>query len=225
MRNGHPEASAEKAVGEVILVKRRAQVLGDHLCTGEDGKLLRLVYAHVVKARCLDRAAMDAALDLVVEEGMHRLTLHLLGDDQQRSLLLNGVVARGEEVRDADELSVGHVEECVLELALRHLGVGGKEGEVKPRSKDMPLTSSSSVLSERPSCVVMTPSLFTCSIASLMRLPISWSMLAKINATCAIYDLDFTGFACYVRETSTSREARSVPRMRSMEFVPVEELR
>src|SRR6266853_879810 len=84
----------------------------------------------------------------------------------------------------------------------------------------MPSTTSSSVSKDFASSTVMTPSLPTFFIASARNLPISESPLAEIVPTWAISSFDVTFFEFFFRSATTASTARSMPRLRSIGFMP-----
>src|SRR6187200_925138 len=84
----------------------------------------------------------------------------------------------------------------------------------------MPSTTSSSVSSDFASSTVITPSLPTFFIASARNWPISASPFAEIVPTCAISWLDVTFLEFFCRSATTASTARSMPRLRSIGFIP-----
>ena len=54
------------------------------LATGEDGDVLEHGLATVAEARGLDGGDLEAAAELVDDEGRERLAFHVLGDDEER---------------------------------------------------------------------------------------------------------------------------------------------
>src|ERR1700726_2705631 len=84
----------------------------------------------------------------------------------------------------------------------------------------MPSTTSSSVSKDFASSTVITPSLPTFFIASARNLPISTSPLAEIVPTWAISSLEVTFFEFFCRSATTASTARSMPRLRSIGFMP-----
>src|SRR5690242_6312471 len=84
----------------------------------------------------------------------------------------------------------------------------------------MPSTSSSSFSSPLPSSTVITPSLPTLSIASAIVLPIDSSALAEIAPTCAISLLVVQGLLIFLSSSTTAITALSMPRLRSIGFMP-----
>ena len=84
----------------------------------------------------------------------------------------------------------------------------------------MPSTTSSSVSKDFASSTVITPSLPTFFIASARNLPISTSPLAEIVPTWAISSFEVTFFEFFFRSSTTASTARSMPRLRSIGFIP-----
>src|SRR3954453_9129071 len=89
-----------------------------------------------------------------------------------------------------------------------------------PRSNCMPSTTSSSVSRLLASSTVMTPSLPTFFMASARNLPISASPLAEMVPTWAISSFEVTFFGFFTRSATTASTARSIPRFRSIGFMP-----
>src|SRR6202011_3669682 len=88
------------------------------------------------------------------------------------------------------------------------------------RSNCMPSTTSSSVSSDLASSTVMTPSLPTFFMASERNLPISASPLAEMVPTWAISSFEVTFLEFLTRSATTASTARSIPRFRSIGFMP-----
>src|SRR5215469_7096193 len=84
----------------------------------------------------------------------------------------------------------------------------------------MPSTTSSSVSSDLASSTVMTPSLPTFFIASARNLPTSASPLAETVPTWAISSFEVTFLEFFSRSVTTASTARSIPRFRSIGFMP-----
>src|SRR5271156_5837394 len=84
----------------------------------------------------------------------------------------------------------------------------------------MPSTTSSSVSSDLASSTVMTPSLPTFFMASERNLPISASPLAEMVPTWAISSFEVTFLEFLTRSATTASTARSMPRFRSIGFMP-----
>ncbi len=84
----------------------------------------------------------------------------------------------------------------------------------------LPSTTSSSVSRLLASSTVMTPSLPTFFMASARNLPISESPLAEIVPTWAISSFEVTFFEFFFRSSTTASTARSMPRLRSIGFMP-----
>src|SRR5215218_7159499 len=84
----------------------------------------------------------------------------------------------------------------------------------------MPSTTSSSNSRPLASSTVITPSLPTFSIASAIFSPTSRSPLAEMMPTWAISLVPATGFERALRSSTTLATARSMPRLRSIGFIP-----
>ena len=84
----------------------------------------------------------------------------------------------------------------------------------------MPSTTSSSVSKDFASSTVITPSLPTFFIASARNLPISELPFAEIVPTWAISSFEVTFFEFFFRSSTTASTARSMPRLRSIGFMP-----
>src|SRR5271167_3417549 len=84
----------------------------------------------------------------------------------------------------------------------------------------MPSTTSSSVSSDFASSTVITPSLPTFFMASARNLPISASPLAEMVPTWAISSFEVTFLEFLTRSATTASTARSMPRFRSIGFMP-----
>src|ERR1700686_5015502 len=84
----------------------------------------------------------------------------------------------------------------------------------------MPSTTSSSVSRDFASSTVITPSLPTFFMASARNLPISASPLAEMVPTWAISSFEVTFLEFLTRSATTASTARSIPRFRSIGFMP-----
>src|SRR6186713_3010499 len=84
----------------------------------------------------------------------------------------------------------------------------------------MPSTMSTSVSSDLFSSTVMTPSLPTFCIACAIILPMAASPLAEMVPTCATSDEEATGLARFSMSLTTASTAMSMPRFRSIGFMP-----
>src|SRR3954447_9604230 len=84
----------------------------------------------------------------------------------------------------------------------------------------MPSTMSSSVSAVLASSAVITPSFPTFCIAFAIMSPIDLSPFAEMVPTCAISSEDFTFLARFSMSFTTSATARSIPRFRSIGFMP-----
>ena len=84
----------------------------------------------------------------------------------------------------------------------------------------MPSTTSSSVSRLLASSTVMTPSLPTFCIASAIIWPIDLSPLAEIGADLGDFVDEVTFLAFFLSSATTASTARSMPRLRSIGFMP-----
>src|SRR3989475_7788344 len=84
----------------------------------------------------------------------------------------------------------------------------------------MPSTTSSSVSSDLASSTVITPSLPTFFMASARKRPISASPLAEMVPTWAVSSLEVTFLEFFLRSSTMASTARSMPRFRSIGFIP-----
>src|ERR1700730_6910806 len=84
----------------------------------------------------------------------------------------------------------------------------------------MPSTTSSSVSSDLASSTVITPSLPTFFMASERNLPISASPLEEMVPIWAISSFEVTFLEFLTRSATTASTARSIPRFRSIGFMP-----
>src|SRR5205814_3178378 len=66
-----------------------AEIFADHFAASEDRNVLEHGLAAIAEARGLDRRDLEAAAQLVDDQGRQRLALDILRDDQQRTPTLN----------------------------------------------------------------------------------------------------------------------------------------
>ena len=105
-----------------------AEILGDQRAGAEDGDVLEHRLAAIAEARRLDRRDLEAAAQLVDDQGRQRLAIDVFGDDQQR---LAGLHDRFEDRQHRlQRRQLLLVEEDVGLLEFRHhlLGVGDEIG-------------------------------------------------------------------------------------------------
>ena len=95
-----------------------------------------------------------------------------------------------------------------------------KYGETKPRSNCIPSTNSVVLSIVFDSSTVITPSLPTFSIAPAISLPISISLLAEMDATCAISSLSLMTLDCFLISSTASSTALSIPRFNPIGLMP-----
>src|SRR6478735_2960003 len=119
-------SAAEQVEGGVLELE--TDLLGDDLATGEDGDVGEHRLAAVAEAGSLDGDRLERALDLVHDERRERLTLDVLGDDQQRLARLHDLLEERDEVLDVADLGVRDEHVGVVEDGLHALGVGDEVG-------------------------------------------------------------------------------------------------
>ena len=80
--DGHPARASEISKRE--LIELLAELFRDHLAAGEHGEILQHLLAAIAEARRLHGRDLQSPAQLVDDEGRERLTLDLLGDDDDR---------------------------------------------------------------------------------------------------------------------------------------------
>src|SRR5882762_6487667 len=93
----------DDTLGAAEIVERRVlelqpELFRNHLATGENSDVAQHLLATVAKARRLDGADFERAAELVDDERRQRLTLDVLGDDQQRLTRLCDFLEHRQEV-------------------------------------------------------------------------------------------------------------------------------
>src|SRR5439155_1575247 len=86
------------------------------------------ISASVAEPRRLDGTHLQRAAQLVDDQGRERLTLHVLGDDEQRPTGLRHLLEDGEQVLHRRDLLVVDQNVGVLEGRLHLLGIGDEVG-------------------------------------------------------------------------------------------------
>src|SRR5271169_5739018 len=101
-----------------------AEVLADHLTTGQDGDVLEHGLAPIAEAGGLDRRDLEAAAQFVDDQRRQRLTLDILGDDQQRVAALHHCFEQGQDHLETGQLLLEEQDVRLLELADHLLRIG-----------------------------------------------------------------------------------------------------
>ena len=71
-------------IRERCFLKREANLVRDHLTTGQDGDVLEHGLASIAEFRRLDRRGLEDALEIIDDERRERFALDLFRDDEQR---------------------------------------------------------------------------------------------------------------------------------------------
>src|SRR6056297_3285486 len=117
-----PLGLTEQVEGDVLELE--ADVLADHLGTGERGHVLQHRLAAVAEARGLHGGGLEGAADLVDDERGERLAVDVLGDDHQRAAGLHDLLEHRHEIADRGDLRRHEQQVGVIEGRLHALGVG-----------------------------------------------------------------------------------------------------
>ena len=118
--------AAEHVEGHVLELD--AEVFGDDLAAGEDGDVLEHGLAAIAEARSLDGGDLQAATELVDDEGRESLAFDVLGDDEQRLAGLHDSFEDRQHGLERRELLLVDEDVGVLELGHHLLGVGDEVG-------------------------------------------------------------------------------------------------
>jgi hypothetical protein len=123
----HDPTGAAQQVERGVL-QLEADVLGDHLATGQDRDVAEHGLTAVAEAGRLHRDGLERATDLVDDQRRQRFTLDVLGDDQQRLAALHDLLQDRQQVLDRRDLAVDHEDVGVVEDGLHLLGVSDEVG-------------------------------------------------------------------------------------------------
>src|SRR5436305_4587083 len=108
-----------------------AEILADHLTTGQDRKIIKHGFAPVAKARRLHRRDLEAAPQFVDDQGGERLALDILGNNQQRIAALDNCFEDRQQRLQARQLFFVQQDVRAVELADHLFGVSHKiRGEI-----------------------------------------------------------------------------------------------
>ena len=117
---------AQHVEGDVLELD--ADVLADHLATGQDGNVLEHRLASVAEARCLAGGHLETSAQSVDDERGKSLAFDILGDDHQRAPRLNDLFENRQHVLHVRDLLLVEHDEGILELRDHLLGVGDEIG-------------------------------------------------------------------------------------------------
>src|SRR6266568_2091690 len=105
-----------------------AEILADHLATGQDRDILEHRLPTVAETRRLDRTHLEPAAQLVDDERGKRLALDILGDDQQRPRRLYHRFEDRQHRLEARQLFLVDENVRVIQFGDHLLGVGDEIG-------------------------------------------------------------------------------------------------
>jgi hypothetical protein len=198
-----------------------AEVFGDHLAAGQDGDVFQHGLAAIAEARRLDGRDLEAAAQLVDDQGGQRLAFDVLGDDQQRLAGLHHRFEQRQHRLQAGELLLVDQDVGVLELGDHLLGVGDEVGREIAAVElhafdDFEFGLEALGFFDRDDAFVadLLPSPRRSSCRSTA------SPLAEMVPTWAISSFDLTFLERFLRSATTASTALSMPRFRSIGFMP-----
>src|SRR4051812_6633830 len=108
---------------QLRVLELEAELLGDDLAAGEHGDVLEHPLAAVAEAGCLDRNGGEDATELVDDDRRKRLTLEVLGDDDERLAGLDDLLENRQQILDRTDLLVRDQDVRVVEHGLHAIGV------------------------------------------------------------------------------------------------------
>src|SRR5258706_11582449 len=123
----------DDALGAAEIVERRVlelqpELLRNHLATGENSDVAQNLLATISKARRLDGADLQRAAELVDDERRQRLTLDVLGDNQQRLTRLCDFLEHRQEVLHRRDFLLVDEDVGVFDRAFHLFGIGNEVG-------------------------------------------------------------------------------------------------
>src|SRR6266480_5043636 len=110
------------------ILKLDAEVGGDHGAAREDGNILEHRLAAVAEAGGFDRRDLEPAAQLVDHEGGQRLTLYVLGNDQQRLAGLHHRLQQRQQLLQSGQLLFVDQDIRILHLDPHFVGIGDEVG-------------------------------------------------------------------------------------------------
>jgi hypothetical protein len=114
-------------------------LLGDHVTMREDGDVFEQCLAAIAESRGLDGHAGEGAADLVHDQRRERLTLDVLGHDQEGSVQLRDLLEQGEQVLHGADALLVKKDEGLFEHGLHLDRVGDEIGREIPAVELHPL--------------------------------------------------------------------------------------
>src|SRR5579859_2660232 len=110
--------------GDVDVLELDTEVFRDRLAAGQDGDVLQHGLAAIAEAGRLDGRYLEAAAQLVDDEGGERFAFHVLGDDDQRLAGLHHGLEQRQELLQARQLLLVDQDVGVVHLNAHLVGVG-----------------------------------------------------------------------------------------------------
>src|SRR5690606_38097023 len=107
--------------GDVL--KLDAKIFGDRLTAGQDCQILKHCLAAIAEARSLDSSNLQAATQLVDDEGGECFALDVLSDDEERLAGLDNCLKDREQRLQARELLLVNADVWIVELGDHLLGI------------------------------------------------------------------------------------------------------
>ena len=202
------------------VLELEADFLADDLTVGQGRDVAEHRLAAIAEARRLDGGDAQRAAELVHDQRGERLTVDVLGDDEQGLAQLRDLLERREQVLHRRDLLVVDEDVGVLEDGLHLLRIGDEVLRDVAAVELHALDRLERRLDAARFSTVITPSLPTFSIASEIRLPISVSLLAEMAPTCAISFLPVVGVLMRFSSSMTAVTALSMPRLIAIGFAP-----
>jgi len=112
-----------------------AEIVRDHLTTGQDRDVLQHGLATVAEARCLDGSDLEATAQLVDDERGKSLAFDVFSDDDQRALRLDHGFQQGNHRLQRREFLFVQQDVGVFEVGNHLVGVGDEIGREVPTVK------------------------------------------------------------------------------------------
>src|SRR5690606_14423747 len=117
---GGNHASSGTKVFHGDAIELAANFFADHASASEGSNVAQHFLAPVTEAWCLDSKAVEAALQLVDNEGGESFAINILGQDHESLAGLGNCLDGRQHVLDRADLLVGDEDEWLIELGSHH---------------------------------------------------------------------------------------------------------